>query len=292
MRNTRIGAALGALVAALSIVAVGGGSAQADPAGCPSLYVLAVPGTWEPSASGGQQAGMLGPATSGLPANVRTDYVTYAATAFPWESEVYARSKKEAVDRGRGMVAAMAGQCPATRVAIIGYSQGADAAGDLAAEIGTGIGAIAPNRVVAVALISDPRRAPADALVGTPVGGGGAGGPRIGGFGFLSPVVKTFCAPGDLYCSTASDDFVTRFAGYLAQTSDPNPANFGRYQQEGFLIFNDLMRSGGLPVIQDQLNDEANEKRREQLEEFYGGGAHFDYGYATSWVHNWLSDLA
>ena len=292
MRSTRVVAALGALVAAISAIVVGGSTAAADPAGCPSLYVVAIPGTWEPAASPGSRIGMLSPVTDGLPPSVRADYVHYAATAFPWESEVYARSKNEAVDNARGLVAAMANQCVATRFAIVGYSQGADAAGDLAAEIGTGLGVVSPLRVAGVALISDPRRSPTDNLVGPWVGGSGAGGARIGGFGLVSPLVRTFCAPGDLYCSTQQDDFVTRFAGFLAQTSDPNPANVGRYTQEGLVIFNDLMRSGGVPLLQEQLDDQSNQERRRQLEQFYGGGAHYDYGYATAWVHDWFAGLA
>ena len=59
--------------------------ASADP--CPSLYVVAIPGTWEPSGTR-PGAGMLAPVTNGLPGSVRTDYVTYSATAFPWESNV------------------------------------------------------------------------------------------------------------------------------------------------------------------------------------------------------------
>ncbi|WP_280492607.1 hypothetical protein [Nocardia asiatica] len=37
--------------------------------------------------------------------------------------------------------------CEATRIALVGYSQGADAAGDLAAEIGTGPDAPLAQRV-------------------------------------------------------------------------------------------------------------------------------------------------
>lgn len=89
---------------------------------------------------------MLAPVTNGLPGSVRTDYVTYSATAFPWESNVYAKSKQQAVDNARGMIGAMAASCGDTRFAIVGYSQGADAAGDLAAEIGTGIGVVPDSR--------------------------------------------------------------------------------------------------------------------------------------------------
>ncbi len=84
---------------------------------------------------------MLAPVTNGLPGSVRTDYVTYSATAFPWESNVYAKSKQQAVDNARGMIGAMAASCGETRFAIVGYSQ-------------------APTRQV----ISPPRSEPASAL--------------------------------------------------------------------------------------------------------------------------------
>jgi hypothetical protein len=281
---------------------IGSGWAAAQP-GCPSLYVVAIPGTWETSDNPDDRPvpGMLTAVTNGLPRNIRTDYVVYAATAFPWEADVYARSKDEAVNRARGMVGAMAGACPGTRFALLGFSQGADAAGDLAAEIGTGIGVVPPNRVAAVGLLSDPRRSPTDAMVGPPVGGAGAGGPRVGGFGWVSGQTRTFCAPGDLYCSTASDDFFVRFAGFLAQLSDPSPANVWRYGQEANAILADLLAAGGIGVLQQQFNDQANEQRERRLRDFYRSGVHSDYrGFvvdrngatATQWLHNWLVDLA
>ena len=290
MRLKRLGAVAAALVATASgALVVGTATASADPSDCPGLYVLAVPGTWE---TGGNATGMLANATNGLPGNVSTEYVSYSATAFPWEAEVYGRSKQQAVERGRAMIAGVASRCGASRIAIVGFSQGADAAGDIAAEIGTGIGVVPANRVVAVALLSDPSRSPSDVMVGPPVGGFGAGGPRVGGFGFVTPVVKSFCTPGDLYCSTDRDDFVTRFAGFLAKTSDPNPAQLWRYQQEAGAIFGDLANAGGLPLLESQVNPQANEERARKLAQFYGTRTHEDYGWATSWVHGWLSQIA
>ncbi|MFH5227914.1 cutinase family protein [Antrihabitans spumae] len=303
MRSKIIAALLGAVVAASGVVVggvVGGAVAQADPA-CPSLYVVAIPGTWETTTGRVPGPGMLSDATDGLPSNVQVDYVSYAATAFPWESEVYGRSKKQATDNGRGFIQAMAQRCGNTRIALLGYSQGADAAGDLAAEIGSGLGVVPPTKLAAVGLISDPRRSESDALVGPFVPGSGAGGPRIGGFGLASSQTRTICAVGDLYCSTPKDDFVTRFAGFLAQSSDPSPAQFSRYTQEALAIFNDLMLSGGIPLLQSQLSDPANEKRAEQLEQFYRSQVHTDYrNYsvdgsgtsATRWMRNWLRDAA
>ncbi|MFG3619048.1 cutinase family protein [Nocardia sp. NPDC047654] len=300
MRSKLISAAIGFAVMALSCAGPGSGPAVAAP-DCPSLYVVAIPGTWETTADGERPGpGMLAGVTRGLPSSAWVDYVSYAATAFPWESEVYGASKREAVDNARGMIAAMGRECGATRIALLGYSQGADAAGDLAAEIGTGLGVVPPHRIAAVGLISDPRRSPTDALVGPPVGGAGAGGPRIGGFGLLTPQTRTICAIGDLYCTTASDDFVTRFAGFLAQTSHPDPAYLWRYQMEMGAIVGDLMSNGGIPLLQSQLSESANQERARLLDEFYRSEAHTAYGSypvgggatALSWMHDWLASLA
>lgn len=299
-----------AVLSALSTVAmlpvVSGsvaGVAQAAPASCPSLYVVAIPGTWETSTKADKRPspGMLASATNGLPSSVRTDYVTYAATAFPWETNVYAKSKLEAVNNARGMIDAMAKQCGSTRFALIGYSQGADAAGDLAAEIGTGRGVVPADKVAGVGLLSDPSRSETDTLIGPRVVGNGSGGARIGGFGWLSDRTVTMCAVGDLYCSTAEDDFVTRFAGFLAQSSDATPALMGQYRLDAGVIWRDLLAAGGVPTLMGQLDDSSNDKRVDQLEQFYGSQVHQDYSQyavdgsgtsATSWLRNWLRQKA
>ncbi len=306
MRVKKLVAAAGAAAAVLSGVvtgtALGTGTAAADP-GCPSLYVVAIPGTWETGDHKPEDMtgpGMLAGVTRGLPRSAEVDYVSYAATAFPWEGDVYGASKKQAVDGARGLISSMAARCGATRYAVVGYSQGADAAGDLAAELGTGLGAVTPDKISGVGLISDPRRSPTDIQVGPAVGGAGSGGPRPGGFGFLSDRVRTICAEGDLYCSTADTDFIARFAGFLAQASGANAANMWRYQLEAGSIIGDLMSHGGIPTLQAQLSESANKQRVQQLEDFYGSGAHTSYGSyrvgggqtAISWMHNWISGMA
>ncbi|NKY49896.1 cutinase family protein [Nocardia vermiculata] len=307
MRFKRVVAAAGAAMAVLAGMtvtgtALGSGSAAADP-GCPGLYVVAVPGTWE---TGGHKPdhmvghGMLAGVTRGLPGNTQVDYISYSATAFPWEGDVYGASKKEATDKTRGLIKAMAARCAGTRYALVGYSQGADAAGDVAAEIGTGLGVVPPDRVAGVGLISDPRRAPTDIQIGPVVGGAGAGGPRVGGFGFLNDRVRTICAAGDLYCSTEDTDYVTRFAGFLAQASGASPANLWRYQLEAGSIIGDLMANGGMATLGTQLSQGANQKRVDQLEDFYSSGTHTSYGSyavgggqtAISWMHNWIAGMA
>lgn len=293
----RAPALLTSVAAAALLLTVSAPAASADPGGCPSMYVVAVPGTWETSNTGSPAPGMLAGVTDGLPASVETDYVTYSATAFPWETKVYGRSKAEAVNGTKALLKSMADRCASTDLAVIGYSQGADAAGDVAAEIGTGLGVVPAHRVVAVGLISDPRRSPSDVQIGQPVVGAGAGGARIGGFGWLSDRTVTICAVGDLYCSTPENDFVARFAGFLAQVSGTAPGMFGQFEQEAQAIFDDLMAAGGLPTLMSQLDDPSNDARIQKLEKFYGSTVHQDYATypvdasgtsATTWMRNWL----
>ncbi|MFC9996208.1 cutinase family protein [Nocardia sp. NPDC127526] len=274
--------------------------AAAAPDNCADLNVIAVPGTWETSREEKSQ-GMLALVTRGLPGSVRTDYVSYPATALPWEGEVYGYSKREAIANLRGMISAMAGRCPATRFALIGYSQGADAAGDVAAEIGTGLGVVPPERVAAVGLLADPRRSRTDALVGPPVPGAGAGGPRVGGFGFLSPKVRTFCAEGDLYCSVPNDDLAGRFAGFFTQLSAPDPLQVGSYVLTVQSIMAEALFPGINAILAAPPDDPASEQWARQVQEFITSGAHQSYPRyvvdangttATTWLHNWLVDIA
>ncbi|WP_280454508.1 cutinase family protein, partial [Nocardia brasiliensis] len=180
MQLKKVVAALGASATVLSGLVFGGGSAGADP-GCPSLYVVAIPGTWETGKDKKPQPGMLAGVTRNLPSSAEVDYVTYAATAFPWEGEVYGNSKKEATDRARGLITDMAKSCGATKIALVGYSQGADAAGDLAAEIGTGLGPIPADRVAGGGQLGDTRPTAPPLQGGAPPPAAGAGGPPGGG---------------------------------------------------------------------------------------------------------------
>ncbi|CCQ14213.1 putative uncharacterized protein [Rhodococcus sp. AW25M09] len=292
-------AGIGVVATVVSGAIVGAASpAVADPGDCPSMYVVAIPGTWETSSGAAPKPGMLTDVTDRLGGDIRTDYVSYPATAFPWEGEVYGQSRAAAVTNAGGMLRAMADRCGATKLGIIGYSQGADAAGDLAASIGTGVGVVPADRIAAVGLISDPKRSDTDALVGPAVVGTGVGGPRVGGFGYVSPVVRTFCAVGDLYCSTPKDDYVARVAGFLAVSSNPAPDVADQYSQEAQSLIADLAAAGGLPVLQGQLTDQANEQRTREIEAFYRSGVHQEYqSYdvengesATRWLSRYIAD--
>src|SRR5699024_11151978 len=127
--TSRVAALCATVLGAAAMVVGAGGTAAAAPPGCVSLDVIAIPGTWETSDHGAPAGspGMLGAVTYNLPSSMRADYVPYAATAFPWEGKVYGASKHEAITNASNLIGDIAAQCPDTRFALIGYSQGADA---------------------------------------------------------------------------------------------------------------------------------------------------------------------
>lgn len=303
--NHRFGRTRG-LVALVAAVLLGGGlltaapavapRAQAAPSACPSLYVLAVPGTW----ADGRNSGLLQAVTSGLGPRTQVRFVGYNATAFPWERSIYGKSKGQAVANTTGLALDMLRRCPRTKIALTGYSQGADAAGDVASEIGSGRAAIRPQQVAGVVLISDPRRSSRDNLVGPRLTGQGSGGPRLGGMGWLLPRSFTICAPTDLYCNVPRDYYLTRIIGYLAETSDPTPSQFGQYQSEAAAILGELLIGGGPGKIVEELGDKRAREQIVMFNRFIQSGAHNDYAAyevkpgvtAVEWARERLASLA
>ena len=119
----------------------------------------------------------------------------------------------------------MNNRCPLTSYVLVGFSQGAVIAGDIASDIGNGRGPVDADLVLGVTLIADGRRQPA---VGQDIGpnppGQGAEitlnevpmlssmgltmtGPRPGGFGMLNDRTNEICATGDLICSAPEEAF-------------------------------------------------------------------------------------
>ncbi|WP_306365558.1 cutinase family protein [Nocardia sp. CC227C] len=162
--------------------------------------------------------GLLAPIGTGLTARYGTGidvrFLPYPAAVTP-----YTHSQQAGV---QALSALLDGLCETTRVVLTGYSQGADVAGEIAADIGNNLAGFPAARVAAVALISDPHRNPATPLLGdTNVGGQGVAGPRTPGFGALTDRVRTVCASGDLYCSTSQDSPAWSALGH-AFTGTPN----------------------------------------------------------------------
>ncbi len=200
----RIVRAFSCVVALAAVALLGSAPATADPASadpaCPPFTAILVPGTGEttPTASLDQPGGMLAPIGQGLrqrySADIAVQTLAYTASATP-----YRASETAGV---QALSTTLAGLCSSTRVVLAGYSQGADIAGDVATAIGHHRGPLPASRVVAVALLSDPRRDPATPQLGPGQPGEGIAGPRGEDFGALIDRVRTLCAAGDLYCAT------------------------------------------------------------------------------------------
>ncbi|WP_062987104.1 cutinase family protein [Nocardia anaemiae] len=221
--------ARGLLCAAVATATVvGAGAAAADPtpvpaaANCPRWTALLVPGTWETTlaADPARPVGMLAPVAQGLAARYGSD-IDVRTLAYTADAAPYTTSQTQGA---QALTATLARLCSGTRVVLAGYSQGADIVGDLATAIGNNRGPIPASRVVAVGLLSDPRRDPATAQLGDPVSGQGIAGPRSQDFGVLTDRVRSVCAEGDLYCSTSPQASPALAAVGRAVTSIPAPA--------------------------------------------------------------------
>ncbi|WP_306358318.1 MULTISPECIES: cutinase family protein [unclassified Nocardia] len=190
------------VAAATAATVISAGPATAAPV-CAPVTAVMVPGTGETNAAANpaQPVGLLASLGNDLTGrhggDIDVRYLPYPAAAAP-----YASSESAGVHALSGL---LSGLCAETRVVLVGYSQGADVAGDVASAIGTGTGAITASRVAAVALLADPRRDASTPQLGTSTSGHGVSGPRRAGFGALTDRVRTVCAAGDLYCATSQE---------------------------------------------------------------------------------------
>ncbi|RDI48457.1 cutinase family protein [Nocardia mexicana] len=204
-----------------------------QPAHCPDVQLLSIPGTWESNSGDDPENPSANPASLMLNISnpVREQFpqerldvytVPYVAQfsnpiAIPPDGQQsYNNSRSEGTRRATDELTSMAKECPLTSYVIAGFSQGAVIGGDLAAQIGAGKGPVSPDRVLGVMLIADGRRdfgsgqateigpnppgvGAEVALKGLTVPGISMTGPRQG-FGKLADRTYTICAPGDLIC--------------------------------------------------------------------------------------------
>lgn len=226
---------------------------------CPALYALGIQGTGEssPDAAPTTDTGMLSTvfrpmlAAAPEPGLVDRAYVPYSASfggAVGTSVTPYSESVSGGLTRLRAMAAQVNQRCPNTRLAVVGYSQGAHVASLFAQEVGAGAGAVPADRVAAVALFSDPTRAvgaplfpgapqrsapeAAPGTSGTALAaltaqlpqapaevapGGGIGPERdvAGDFGTLTGRVASFCVTGDLACDAPANAPLVRVVANL-----------------------------------------------------------------------------
>lgn len=230
MTTLRCAASL-ALATLLATVAILACAPQVSAAPtCPGIDAVAIPGTTQTDqhADPNKPVGILGSILEPLKRHshrtLATYYTPYPATIFgATDNGGYQASKQAGIDNASAHMKAVAHRCPNTMFLLTGYSQGADAAGDLAAAIGHNKGAVPANRVLGVGLVADPSQSPVDQpTIGLLHPGMGFAGVRTGGFGALADrnAVLSVCSPLDYYCNLPQNDLVMRFIGHLGSHLD------------------------------------------------------------------------
>ena len=137
----------------------------------------------------------------------------------------YNDSRAEGTRAAVQAMTAMNDRCPLTSFVLVGFSQGAVIAGDMASDIGNGRGPVDEDLVLGVTLIADGRRHPGEGLeIGPNPPGQGAeitlaevptlsalgltmSGQRPGGFGALNNRTNQICGAGDLICAAPQSAF-------------------------------------------------------------------------------------
>src|SRR5581483_3502121 len=209
-------------------------------ASCPDVQLVSIPGTWESSL----QDNPLNPVEfpKALLLNVtrpisqqfdasRVEVYTVPYTAQfhnPLSGDNQMSYNDSRAEGTRATVKAMTdmnAKCPLTSYVLVGFSQGAVIAGDIASDIGNGRGPVDDDLVLGVTLIADGRRQQG---VGQDIGpnppGEGAEitlhevpvlaglgltmtGARPGGFGALNDRTNEICGAGDLICAAPQEAF-------------------------------------------------------------------------------------
>lgn len=231
--NARLRATTGAVAVGVAIASLNITAPPAAAASCPTVEAVAIPGTTQtsPEADPTKPVGVLGDVLEPLRKSVdrmATYYAPYPATIIGGtDGGGYLASKTAGIDSANARLKSTAARCPKTVFLLSGYSQGADAAGDIAAAIGNNRGVIPANRLLGVGLIADPSQSPeGQPTIGLANPGVGFAGVRSGGFGSLIERngLLSVCDPRDFYCNLPLGDVVMRFIGHLGShldASDP-----------------------------------------------------------------------
>ncbi|WP_227999101.1 cutinase family protein [Nocardia australiensis] len=225
--------------------------------GCPALHLLGVQGTGEsslgasPTADTGMLGYLLGPVVAAVPDLVARTYIPYpagfgGAVGTGGGGDSYADSMGQGVAALTATADRIATDCPATALAVAGYSQGAQVVSEFARAVGAGEGPVPPERVAGIALYSDPDRAPDSpvipgrpgqltpdpapgtsgaavsgvAITTAPVSGSGIARGEGGDYGALTGRVSSICVEGDLSCAAPERVALLRMAAEIAAQAD------------------------------------------------------------------------
>jgi hypothetical protein len=209
-------------------------------ASCPDVLLVTIPGTWESSLQddafnptefpNALLHNVTGTLAQQFPSPRLQAYTTPYTAQFhnPMAADKqmpYNESRAEGTRATVQEMTDMNTKCPLTSYVLLGFSQGAVIAGDIASDVGNGRGPVDDDLILGVTLIADGRR---EQAVGNEIGpnppGEGAEitlhevpilsgmgltmtGARPGGFGALNAKTNEICAPGDLICAAPAEAF-------------------------------------------------------------------------------------
>ncbi|WP_066527866.1 cutinase family protein [Corynebacterium bouchesdurhonense] len=210
----------------------------AEPAWCPAVEVVSVPGTWESAPDDDPFNPQANPASYMLsitkPLQERYDIDQVRVFTVPYTAQfrniqtergraemTYDDSRAEGTAKLAGELKFVAQTCPRTQFIIAGFSQGAVIVGDVADRIGTCNGPIESERLLGAVMIADGRREngvgvnpgvelagqgaeitmqPFQRVVDVATPGATMTGPRPGKFGEVADRAYEVCAPNDTVC--------------------------------------------------------------------------------------------
>lgn len=214
-----------------------------EPDWCPAVEVVSIPGTWESAPGDDPFTPQANPYSFMLSISrplqeaysiddVRVWTTPYTAQFRNIQTEAgraemsYDDSRTEGTARTNGELAFVNETCPSTKFIIMGFSQGAVIAGDIANEIGTRAHAVPPEKLLGAVMIADGRREtgvgvnpgaevagigaeialqPINRVVQAVTPGATMRGPRPGGFGEVADRAFEICAPNDTICDAPQD---------------------------------------------------------------------------------------
>lgn len=214
-----------------------------EPAWCPAVQFVSIPGTWESSPDDDPFNPQANPYSFMLSISrplqeaydigqVRVWTTPYTAQFRNIQSEqgrqemTYDQSREEGTARTNGELEFVNTTCPSTKFIIAGFSQGAVIAGDIANQIGTRNHPVPPEKLLGAVMIADGRREngvgvnpggelpgvgaeialkPLQGVVNAVTPGATMTGAREGGFGEVSDRAFQICAPDDSICDAPQD---------------------------------------------------------------------------------------
>ena len=243
---------------------------------CPDLYVLATQGTGESSPDAPLKAdtGMLSNVISPLldqarqlGVSVDRAYVPYPAAfggAVAGGKESYAVSVAAAEANLKAAAEKVVAACASTKLAIVGYSQGAHAASDFLEKVGKGQGGVPATSIASAALFGSPTRAAGSGVfpgtsqtapspvpgtsgaavkalpaisVTTATGGGiGPTADTASTFGSLNGRVSMWCETGDLACDAPPNAPIARAVANVAGQAEVGGDPFVAVQTIGLAL--------------------------------------------------------